>query len=100
MTPREKDFYELNLAYLHAARELARLDPSEAVARLGLSLDLIRALDEVGIDDLHRLASSSFLMFQPRGNPSQFLNMVKARGDSMPRIAHLLSSLSTPGEAR
>lgn len=100
MKTREKDFYELNLAYLHAARELARLDPSEAVMRLGLNLDLIGALAEIGIEDLQRLASSSFLIFQPRGNPHQLLEMIKARGDGIPRIAHLLSSLSISGEAR
>jgi flagellar transcriptional activator FlhD len=100
MTTMERDFYELNLAYLHAARELARQDPSQAVTRLGLSLDLIGALADIGIEDMHRLASSSFLMFQPRGNSHQLLEMIRARGDGIPRIAHLLSTLATPGEAR
>ena len=34
MTTNKQDFYQLNLAYLHAARELARIDPQEAVLRL------------------------------------------------------------------
>ena len=37
MTTNQQDFYQLNLAYLHAARELARIDPQEAVLRFGLT---------------------------------------------------------------
>ena len=44
MTTNQQDFYQLNLAYLHAARELARIDPQEAVLRFGLTRDVVDAL--------------------------------------------------------
>lgn len=52
MTTNQQDFYQLNLAYLHAARELARIDPQEAVLRFGLTRDVVDALINAGVDDL------------------------------------------------
>lgn len=99
MTTNQLDFYQLNLAYLHAARELARIDPEEATLRFGLSRDVIDALVEAGVDDLQRVATSSFLLFQPRGNQNQLIEMVKSKGSGIPRIAYLLSTLSNKVDA-
>ncbi|CUB06071.1 flagellar transcriptional regulator FlhD [Marinomonas fungiae] len=99
MTTNQQDFYQLNLAYLHAARELARIDPQEATLRFGLSRDVIDALVEAGVDDLQRVATSSFLLFQPRGNQNQLIEMVKSKGLGIPRIAYLLSTLNNKVDA-
>ena len=61
MTTNQQDFYQLNLAYLHAAREL-RIDPQEAVLRFGLTRDVVDAPINAGVDDLQR-ATSSFMRF-------------------------------------
>ncbi|ENM5772202.1 flagellar transcriptional regulator FlhD [Vibrio mimicus] len=99
MTTNQQDFYQLNLAYLHAARELARSDPQEAVLRFGLTRDVVEALINAGVDDLQRVATSSFMLFQPRGNQSQLIEMVKSKGTGIPRIAYLLSTLNNKGDA-
>lgn len=97
MTTNQQDFYQLNLAYLHAARELARIDPQEAVLRFGLTRDVVDALIDAGVDDLQRVATSSFMLFQSRGNQSQLIEMVKSKGTGIPRIAYLLSTLNNKG---
>ena len=91
MTTNQQDFYQLNLAYLHAARE--------AVLRFGLTRDVVDALINAGVDDLQRVATSSFMLFQPRGNQSQLIEMVKSKGTGIPRIAYLLSTLNNKGDA-
>lgn len=97
MTANEQDFYQLNLSYLHAAREVARFNPQEATVRFGLTKDVVEALAQAGVEDLQRIASSSFLLFQPRGNQSQLLEMVKSKGSGIPRIAYLLSTMNEKG---
>ncbi|MBS9963009.1 transcriptional regulator, partial [Vibrio alginolyticus] len=49
--------------------------------------------------DLQRVATSSFMLFQPRGNQSQLIEMVKSKGTGIPRIAYLLSTLNNKGDA-
>ena len=99
MTTNQQDFYQLNLAYLHAARELARIDPQEAVLRFGFTRNMVEALITAGFDDLQRVATSSFMLFQPRGNQSQLIKMMKSKGTGIPRIAYLLSTLNNKGGA-
>lgn len=99
MTTNQQDFFQLNLAYLHSARELARIDPQEAALRFGLSQDVVDALIDASIDDLQRVAASSFLLFQPRGNQNQLIEMVKSKGSGIPRIAYLLSTLNNKVDA-
>lgn len=98
MIDHKEDFYQLNLSYLHAARELARIDREAAALRFGLSRDVVEALIDAGIEDLQRVANSSLLLFQPRGNQGQLLELVKSKGTGVPRIAYLLSSLNEKGE--
>ncbi len=99
MTKNQEDTFQLNLAYLHVAREVARQDPHEAIVRFGLTRDLVQALTHAGLDDLQRVATSSFLLFKPRGNQKQLVEMVKNQGKGFPRIAYLLSTVSHKGEA-
>lgn len=99
MTPHQQDCYQLNLAYLHSARELARYDPQEAAMRFGITRDVIDALINASIDDLQRIATSSFMLFQPRGNQTQLIEMMKSKGTGIPRIAYLLSTLNNKGDA-
>ncbi|EPQ9996384.1 TPA: flagellar transcriptional regulator FlhD [Vibrio vulnificus] len=97
MTTNQQNFYQLNLAYLHAARELTRIAPQKAVLCFGLTRDVVAALINAGVDDLQRVATSSFMLFQPRGNQSQLIEMVKNKGKGIPRIAYLLSTLNNRG---
>ncbi|EGR7942925.1 flagellar transcriptional regulator FlhD [Vibrio vulnificus] len=94
MSHHKQDLYQLNLAYLHSARELARRDPQEAKLKFGLSSDVLEALIKADVVDIQKIASSSFMLFQPRGKQSQLLEMVKSKGTGIPRIAYLLSTLN------
>jgi flagellar transcriptional activator FlhD len=58
---------------------------------------VVDALINAGVDDLQRVAASSFMLFQPRGNQSQLIEMVKSKGTGIPRIAYLLSTLNNRG---
>lgn len=65
------------------------------------AIDLVggQSLINAGVDDLQRVATSSFMLFQPRGNQSQLIEMVKSKGTGIPRIAYLLSTLNNKGDA-
>lgn len=49
MTTNQQNFYQLNLAYLHAARELTRIALQKAVLCFGLTRDVVDALIEMVI---------------------------------------------------
>jgi hypothetical protein len=57
---------QLNLAYLHVARELSRSSRELAITRLGLDAEACAALDRLSVEDLHVLANSQGLLFTLR----------------------------------
>jgi hypothetical protein len=60
------DLVQLNLAYLHVARELSRSSRELAITRLGLDAEACAALDRLSVEDLHVLANSQGLLFTLR----------------------------------
>lgn len=65
----EADIAQLNLSFLHVARELARSARELAVTRLGLDAAACAALDRLSIADLQALAHSHALIFGLRVDP-------------------------------
>jgi hypothetical protein len=59
----EADIAQLNLSFLHVARELARSARELAVTRLGLDAAACAALDRLSLADLEALAHSHALIF-------------------------------------
>lgn len=98
MTIHNQDFYEFNYSYLHAARELARSNPQQAVVRFGLSPEVVDALVDAAVEDLRRVANSSILLFQPRGNQRKLLELIKRKGTGVSHVAYTVSSLRDKGE--
>jgi hypothetical protein len=59
----EADIAQLNLSFLHVARELSRSARELAVTRLGLDAAACAALDRLSLADLQALAHSHALIF-------------------------------------
>jgi|LNFM01.1.fsa_nt_gb hypothetical protein len=66
----EADIAQLNLSFLHVARELARSARELAVTRLGLDAAACAALDRLSIADLQALSHSHALIFGLRLDPA------------------------------
>ena len=65
--------------------------------KLGISPELAKAIKEASLDDLHRVAHSSFMLFQPRGNQQQFAAMLSDHGLGRERISYFLAALKKQG---
>ncbi len=66
----DADIAQLNLSFLHVARELARSARELAVTRLGLDAAACAALDRLSVADLQALAHSHALIFGLRVDPA------------------------------
>ncbi|MBC7781609.1 MAG: flagellar transcriptional regulator FlhD [Proteobacteria bacterium] len=62
----QNDLAELNLSFLHVARELARSARDVAITRLGLDAESCTALERLSVADMHALAHSHALIFSLR----------------------------------
>ena len=61
------EIYELNLAWLIKARELARENPILAEVTMGIGdIEMGSALSQLSIKDIQRIAQSGWLCFSPR----------------------------------
>lgn len=93
----ELDVAQLNLAYLHVARELSRSARDEAITRLGLDAEACAALDRLSVDDLHALAHSRGLLFMLRLDAGALIETARlARADRAAFEARLLLSSPRP----
>jgi hypothetical protein len=73
------ELYELNLAWLIKARELARENPMLAELMMGISNEEMRsALSQLSIQDIQHIAQSGWLCFSPRFT-SKLIHNVTAR---------------------
>lgn len=88
-SPLEADLAQLNLSFLHVARELSRSARELAITRLGLDAAACAALCRLSVADLQVLASSQALIFALRVDPAD-----------LPRQAQLARSNRTASEAR
>lgn len=92
-TPIEADLAQLNLSYLHLARELARNARELAVTRLGLDAAACSALCRLSVADLQALAHSRALLFGLRVAPDQLpLQAQLARTNRVASEARVLLS--------
>ena len=66
----EADLVQLNLSFLHVARELARSARELAITRLGLDAAACAALCRLSVADLQALAHSRALIFGLRVDPA------------------------------
>ncbi len=69
-SPIETDLAQLNLSFLHVARELARSAREIAITRLGLDAAACAALCRLSVADLQALAHSHSLIFGMRVDPA------------------------------
>jgi hypothetical protein len=90
----EADIAQLNLSFLHVARELSRSSRELAVTRLGLDATACAALDRLSIADLQALAHSHALIFGLRVDPSDLPLQAKlARTNRIASGARLLLAM-------
>jgi hypothetical protein len=90
----EADIAQLNLSFLHVARELSRSSRELAVTRLGLDANACAALDRLSIADLQALAHSHALIFGLRVDPSDLPLQAKlARTNRIASGARLLLAM-------
>lgn len=91
------DLVQLNLAYLHVARELSRSARDMAITRLGLDAEACAALDCLSVDDLQALAHSKGLLFTLRIDAGALMETARlARSDPAAFEARLLLSSPRP----
>ena len=89
------DLVQLNLAYLHVARELSRSSRELAITRLGLDAEACAALDRLSVEDVQVLANSQGLLFTLRIDAAALMETARlARVDRAAFEARLL--LSSP----
>ncbi len=89
----DADIAQLNLSFLHVARELARSARELAVTRLGLDAAACAALDRLSVADLQALAHSHALIFGLRMDPAALpMQAELARANRIASGARLLLS--------
>ena len=88
-SPLEADLAQLNLSFLHVARELSRSARELAITRLGLDAAACAALCRLSVADLQALAHSQALIFALRVDPAD-----------LPRQAQLARTNRIAAEAR
>lgn len=88
-SPLEADLAQLNLSFLHVARELSRSARELAITRLGLDAAACAALCRLSVADLQALAHSQALIFALRVDPAD-----------LPRQAQLARTNRIASEAR
>jgi len=87
----EADIEQLNLSFLHVARELSRSARELAVTRLGLDATACAVLDRLSVADLQALAQSHVLIFGLKVDPSDLPMQAKlARTDRIASGARLV----------
>lgn len=87
----DADLAELNLSFLHVARELSRSAREIAVTRLGLDAEACAALDQLSVADLHAIAHSRTLIFSLRVAPGELSAQAQlARYDPVASEARLV----------
>ena len=89
----EADLVQLNLSFLHVARELARSARELAITRLGLDAAACAALCRLSVADLQALAHSHALIFGLRVDPADLsLQAQLARANPTASDARVLLS--------
>ena len=93
----EADLAQLNLSFLHVARELSRSARDVAITRLGLDAAACSALCRLSVADLQALAHSQALIFGLRLDPADLpLQAQLARTNRVASEARVLLS-ANPG---
>ena len=93
----EADLAQLNLSFLHVARELSRSARDVAITRLGLDAAACAALCRLSVADLQALAHSQALIFGLRLDPADLpLQAQLARTNRVASEARVLLS-ANPG---
>lgn len=87
------EIYELNLAWLIKARELARENPILAEVTMGIGdIEMGSALSQLSIKDIQRIAQSGWLCFSPRFT-THFIQNINAQSHEVVDV--LLSLLNS-----
>ncbi len=88
------DFYELNVAWLIKARELAKENSLLAELTMGIGEDDMRlALTQLSIEDIRHIAQSGWLCFSPRFTTHFIHSMTTQRRDVVDVLLGLSGSL-------
>jgi hypothetical protein len=78
----EAETATLNLLWLLSARELARTDADRAALVYGLDRELVTALGDATLAQLHRAADAGVLLFRPRFRQRVLCERLKGDGAS------------------
>ncbi len=90
----DPDFYELNVAWLIKARELAKENSLLAELTMGIGEDDMRlALTQLSIEDIRHIAQSGWLCFSPRFTTHFIHSMSTQRHDVVNVLLGLSGSL-------
>lgn len=91
----DTEIYELNLAWLIKARDLARDNSIFAELMMGISNEAMRlALSQLSIDDIQQIAQSGWLCFAPRFTAHFIHDMTSRSHDVVDVLLGLSGSLS------
>ena len=77
MQEADQDIIDLNLSWLFKARELARSNPKKAAVIFGFDEALAEKISRLSIEELHSIARSGVLVFQPRFHPKFWHEMLE-----------------------
>ena len=91
----DPEIYDLNVAWLTKARELARENPLLAKLMMGIEQDeMLAAISRLSMEDIQKLARSGWLCFMPRFT-SAFLGEMSAMGfDEVDTLMALSGSIA------
>jgi hypothetical protein len=85
------ELFELNLAWLMKARELARENPMLAELMMGISDEEMRsAISQLSIQDIQHIAQSGWLCFSPRFTSHLIHNMTTRQHKGIEAVDVLL----------
>ncbi len=91
----DTEIYELNLAWLIKARDLAKENSIFAELMMGTSDEAMRlALSQLSIDDIQQIAQSGWLCFAPRFTAHFIQSMTTRSADVVDVLLGLSGSLS------
>ena len=76
MQEADKDIFDLNLLWLIKAREIARSNQTKAAIVFGFDEVVADKISRLSLEQVHRIAHTSVMLFQPRFQPKFWHEML------------------------
>jgi len=89
----ENEMNHLNMAWLYALREVARVSYEDAVTRFGVDQEVAEMIAQSTPQDLREMADPAILAFRPRCSGGRLRDYLVGRMNS--RAHFIMSSLSS-----